>query len=255
MNLPQINLPRYTLVLPSTGETIMFRPFTVKEEQLLLIAIDDEIEAQIRALRQVLENCLINSKLNVYKLPIFDIDYIWLKIRSKSVEEIVSLPFECHAALPEGITEKDDEGNERNYCGYVVNVPVNLDTIEIKKNPENNPKIELQDGIGIVLSYPTFEVYQKLTKLPTLNESQVSFEVIIECIEMIYDKDGKTYEKEHLDKQELVAFLESLSQKQYAKILKFFDTLPVVRHEVHFKCPKCKHEADIIVEGTKSFLA
>ena len=256
MKLPKIKLPQYTLTLPSTGETVLFRPFTVKEENLLLIAIDDDEEVQIRALRQVMSNCLLNSKLDVYKLPIFDIDYIWLKIRSKSVEEVVTLPFECRAKLPQGVTEKDPDGAERDYCGFVVNVAVNLDKIEVKKNPENNPKIELQEGIGILLRYPTFEVYQKLAKLPELDESQSTFEVIIECVEMIFDtKTGETFEKEHMDKAELVGFLESLSQSQYAKILKFFDTLPVIRHELHFKCPKCRHEADVVVEGTKSFLA
>src|ERR1035437_4854921 len=119
MNLPKLRLPQYTLVLPSTGETVLFRPFTVKEEKLLLIAIDDDEEVQIRALRQVLDNCLLNSKLDVYKLPIFDIDYIWLKIRSKSVEEIITLPFECHARLPEGETAKNSEGEEIDYCGCI----------------------------------------------------------------------------------------------------------------------------------------
>src|ERR1017187_3302276 len=99
MSLPQIKVPQYQLILPSNGKKILFHPFTVKEEKLLLMAVDDDDEAQIRTLRQVLQNCIL-SDLDIMKLPVFDIDYIWLKIRSKSVEELVTLPFECHNKLP-----------------------------------------------------------------------------------------------------------------------------------------------------------
>jgi hypothetical protein len=256
MSLPKLTMPQYTLTLPSTGETVLFRPFTVREETILLMAIDGEEEDQIRALRQVIQNCLLNSKLDLYKLPIFDIDYIWLKLRSKSVEEIVSLPLECRNALPDGKTETDEEGNVRDYCGTIVNVAINLDKMSVIKHPENKSKIELQDSIGIQLKYPTFETFQKLTKLQNQKEFNETLEVVLDCVEMIYDgKTGKTYEREYIDRQELIDFLESLSQQQFAKIMNFFDTLPAIRHEVHFKCPKCKHEADVVIEGTKSFLA
>ena len=256
MSLPKLTLPQYEITLPSTGEKIMFRPFTVKEEKLLLMAIDDDDEVQIRTLRQVIQSCLLNYKLDVAKLPTFDIDYLWLKLRSKSVEEIVVLPFECHGKLPEGTTQKDSEGVERNYCGNIVNVPINLDTIEVKKYPENNPKIELQDHICIKMKYPTFEIFQKIAKLKEINDIDNTFNVIIECIDMIYESDtGKTYEKEYIDHKELVEFLETLTQTQFAKIMNFFETLPVIQHKVHFKCPKCKFESDVVIEGTKSFLA
>jgi hypothetical protein len=261
MELPKLTLPKYELTLPSTGEKILFRPFTVKEEELLLIAIDDDDDAQIRALHQVLDNCLLpdikGKKLDVTKLAVFDLDYIWLKIRSKSVEEIIALPFECQKQLPESEWKPDKEGVMKTICGTIVNIAINLDQIEVKKNPENNPKIELQDSIGIVLKYPTFDTLQKLSKIPAEKDDfSASIEVIIECIDMIYDgKNGKTYEKEYLEKEQLKEFLENLSQLQFEKVMKFFDTLPVLRHNIHFKCPKCKHEADVIVEGTKSFLA
>jgi hypothetical protein len=255
MSLPKINTPQYTLTLPSNGKQIIYRPFTVKEEKLLLIAVDDDVEAQIRALRQVINNCLLSGNLDVEKLPVFDIDYIWLKLRSKSVEEIVTIPFECRNKLPAGETIEDQEGNKRDYCGVTVNVPVNLDKIEVKRDPENNPKIELQDGIGIIMKYPTFEIFRTLNSVLESNDMDESFALIQSCVEMIYDGKGNTYEKEYMDNEELKTFLESLSQPQFTKIMKFFETLPVIRHEVHFKCPKCKHEADIIIEGTRSFLA
>jgi hypothetical protein len=259
MNLPKLTQPIHELTLPSTGEKVLFRPFTVKEEKLLLMVIDDEPEAQVRALRQVLNNCLLPNKLgktiDVSDLAIFDMDYIWLKIRSKSVEEIVTIPFECRQALPEGETLPNIDGTTRDYCGTVVQVPINLDKIEIKKNPKNTPKIELQDGVGILLRYPTFETLQQITKLKETNNIDSSFDVIFECTVMLFESNGKTYEKEHIDKKEFIEFLEALSQAQFQKIMDFFETLPVVRHEVHFNCPRCRHEADVVIEGTRSFLA
>jgi hypothetical protein len=136
-----------------------------------------------------------------------------------------------------------------------VQVPIDLDKIEVVKNPKNNPKIELQDGIGIVLRYPTFETLQRILKLKEQNNIDASFDVIFECTEMLYESNGKTYEKEYIDKNEFIEFLEALSQSQFQKIMDFFETLPVVKHEVHFKCPRCKHEVDVVIEGTKSFLA
>lgn len=259
MNLPKLTQPIHELTLPSTGEKVLFRPFTVKEEKLLLMVIDDEQEAQVRALRQVLTNCLLPDNtgkiIDVSKLAIFDMDYIWLKIRSKSVEEIVTIPFECRQTLSEGETLKNLDGTDRDYCGTVVQVPIDLDKIEVVKNPKNNPKIELQDGIGIVLRYPTFETLQRILKLKEQNNIDASFDVIFECTEMLYESNGKTYEKEYIDKNEFIEFLEALSQSQFQKIMDFFETLPVVKHEVHFKCPRCKHEVDVVIEGTKSFLA
>lgn len=259
MNLPKLTQPIHELTLPSTGEKVLFRPFTVKEEKLLLMVIDDDQEAQVRALRQVLTNCLLPDNtgkiIDVSKLAIFDMDYIWLKIRSKSVEEIVTIPFECRQTLSEGETLKNLDGTDRDYCGTVVQVPIDLDKIEVVKNPKNNPKIELQDGIGIVLRYPTFETLQRILKLKEQNNIDASFDVIFECTEMLYESNGKTYEKEYIDKNEFIEFLEALSQSQFQKIMDFFETLPVVKHEVHFKCPRCKHEVDVVIEGTKSFLA
>jgi len=253
--LPQLKVPTYTLNLPSSGKQITYRPFTVKEEKILLMAVDDDEETQIRALRQVIQNCIITGNIDVAKMPVFDIDYVWLKIRSKSVEEIAVIPFVCQNKLPNGTTIQDHNGETRDYCGNVVQCPVNLDEIEVTKNPENNPKITLQDGIGIILRYPTFENFQKLNTVLETNDIEESFNIIIDCVEMIYDAAGKCYEREFMDVKELREFLESLSETQFAKIMKFFDTIPAIRHKIHFKCPKCKYEVDIVVEGTRSFLA
>lgn len=252
MALPKLSVKQYSFELPSTGQKILFRPFTVKEEKILLQALEETDESQVRALRQVINNCVL-SEIDVDKLPMFDLDYLWIKLRSKSVQEIVQIPFECRNALPDGQTRVDEDGDTVDYCGTVVNVAVNLDTVEVKRNPKNDPKIELEPGIGIVLRYPTFEMVQKLSKMDE-NNIQAVFEVIMECVSMIYEGE-KTYEREYIEKKELQEFLENLSQEQFQKIMEFFETMPVLSHQVHFKCPKCQHEVDITIEGTKSFLA
>ena len=184
----------------------------------------------------------ITGNLDVFKLPTFDLDYIWLKLRSKSIEEIVTIPFECQNKVGDTI------------CGTTVNVPINFDMIEVSKNPENNPKIELQDGIGIIMSYPTFETFQTLNAVLETNDVEKIFNVALECISMIYDASGKTYEREHVDKTEMKEFLEALSELQFLKIVDFFKTLPTMKHQVHFKCPKCKYEVEVTIEGTQNFL-
>jgi hypothetical protein len=258
--LPKVNLPIHTLILPSSGEKVLFRPLTVHDEKLLLMAIDDEDDVQMLALRQVINNCLLpNEKgktLDVEKLAMFDLDYIWLKLRSKSIDEIVTIPFECKQPLPEGETLKNLDGTDRDYCGQIVNVPINFNTVEVIKNPENNPKIKLFEGLTVVMNYPTFEIFQKLLKVQQSNNIDSQLNIIAECIQLIHDTTtDKTYENEFMDKKELLDFLESLPQSEFLKIMKFFETLPTIRCEVHFKCPRCKYEADIVVEGTKSFLA
>jgi T4 bacteriophage base plate protein len=261
MELPKQILPIYELKLPSSSEKVLYHPFTVKEEKLLLMAIDDEDETQIRALRQVLDNCLLpnekGKKLDVLKLATFDLDYLWLKIRSKSIEEIVTLPFECQKQLPESEWKTNADGEKITNCGTVVNVPINFDKIEVIVNPENQKKIELRDSIFIILKFPTFETLSKINKYQAnKNDFDACMEVIMDCLEMIYDgKTDKTYEREYIETPDLLEFLENLSQSQFQKIMNFFDTLPVLRHKVHFKCPKCKYEVDVFVEGTKTFLA
>lgn len=252
MALPKLNIKQHSLELPSNGQKVLFRPFTVKEEKILLQAKDEGDEDQVRALRQVINNCLI-TPVDVDKLPMFDLDYIWLKLRCKSVQEVVQIPFECLNPLPEGESRKEEDGSVVYHCGTIVSVGVNLDAVEVSKSPENTPKITLQDGIGIVMRYPTFEIVQRLSKIEG-TDVKMMFEVVMECVELIYDGE-RTFERENISNEELMEFLESLTQEQFAKILKFFDTLPVLRHQVHFRCPKCKHEVDLVIEGTKSFLA
>jgi hypothetical protein len=252
MALPKLNIKQHSLELPSTGRKILFRPFTVKEEKILLQAKDESDEDQVRALRQVINNCLI-TPIDVDKLPMFDLDYIWLKLRCKSVQEVVQIPFECLNPLPDGQSRKEEDGTEVFHCGTVVNVGVNLDTVEVTKSPDNNPKIDLQDGIGIKMRYPTFEIVQRLSKIEG-TDVRLMFEVVMECVELIYDGE-RTYERENITNDELLEFLESLTQDKFSQILKFFDTLPVMSHKVHFRCPKCHNEVDLIIEGTKSFLA
>lgn len=249
--LPKLKIVQYEIILPSNGKKILFRPLTVGEEKILHIAQElDDDQGQIRALRQVLNNCLL-TPLDVNKLAIFDLDYLWLKLRSKSIEEVIMLPFECHRALDEPFT--DTHGEYHDKCGTVVNLPIDINKIEVRKFPENNPKIEIQDNIGIILRYPTFEIAQKVAAIKSEKEYDQMMAIVMECIEMVYEGDIP-YEADQIDPEELKQFLESMTQIHFSKILHFFDTIPVLKHNVHFKCPKCKFEVDLVLEGTKTFL-
>lgn len=259
MALPKISDVSYSLKLPSSGQEVYFRPMKVREEKLLLMAMETDDDAtQIRNLRQVIENCLVESQLtkpiNVTQLPMIDLDFLWLQIRAKSVEEVVKIPFECMQPLEEGKTSKNSKGEMIDHCGQLVMVPIDLEKIQVKRHPEYNAKIMLQDDIGVMMRLPRFETIQKLSELKNREDYELMLEVIIDCIEMLFQGET-TYEREHVSHEELKDFIEALNSSSFIKLKNYFDMLPVMSHSLHFKCPKCRHEVDMTIEGTKVFLA
>jgi T4 bacteriophage base plate protein len=259
MALPKLNDVSYTVKLPSTGQDIYFRPMRVREEKILLMASETDNDAdQVRNLRQVIQNCIvengISKPIDIVKLPMIDLDYLWLQIRAKSVEELVKVPFECQQPLPEGETAKDSKGNEITHCGQIVWVPINLEKIQVKKNPDYTDTLMLHEDIGVKMQLPRFETIQKLSELKEKDDYELMMEVIMDCIQMVFQGE-KTYEREHMNHDELKDFLESLNASSFVKLKNYFDTLPVMSHNLHFKCPKCRHEVDMTIEGTKVFLA
>jgi hypothetical protein len=259
MALPKINDVSYSVKLPSNGQDVFFRPMKVREEKLLLMAMEtDEDATQVRNLRQVIENCLVESQMskpiNVAQLPMIDIDYLWLQIRAKSVEEMVKIPFECRQPLEEGKTSKNSKGEPIDYCGQLVMVPIDLEKIQVKKNPDYNPKIMLQGDIGVMMRLPRFETIQKLSELKERDDYDLMLEVIIDCIDMLFQGET-TYEREHVPHDEMKEFIEALNSSSFVKLKTYFDLLPIMSHSLHFKCPKCRHEVDMTIEGTKVFLA
>jgi hypothetical protein len=242
MALPKLDVPTYEINLISTGKTIRFRPFLVKEQKLFLMASESEDPKEvINVIRQVLKNCILDE-LDVDSLPTFDLEYLFMNLRARSVEEVVDLKYKCNNKV------KDDKGEEKT-CGGLVNFKLNILEIQPTKNPNHKNKIQITENLGICLKYPTFEMIQKYENM---DENQVMSNVLVDCIDFIYDKENIYYSKDST-RQELEDFVDSMQQKDLEKFKDFFDTMPEIKKDVHFKCSKCNHEEDITIKGMQNF--
>ena len=232
MTLPVINTPTYELVVPSTKEKLTYRPFLVKEEKILLLAMEEEQDTQLnKALKQVVHNCTF-QKVDVAKLPLFDLEYIFLRIRAKSVGEVAKLQVLC-----------EDDGET------YVPIEVDLETIEVEFQEDHSTKIELTDEIGIEMGYPTFEFLNFKADQTEVNQL---FDIIGSSIERVYE--GETvYEKADFSKKDLKVFLESLTSEQFLRVQKFFETMPRLRHKFEVTNPKTKKKNEITLEGLQAF--
>jgi hypothetical protein len=242
MALPKIDVPIYTVNLVSTGKPIRFRPFLVKEQKLFMMASESEDPNEmISTIRQVLKNCILDE-IDVDNLPTFDLEFIFMNLRARSVEEVVNLRYKCNN------TVKNEKGADEN-CTGLVEFDVNILEIKPTKNEKHKDKIQLTENLGIAFKYPTFEMLQKYEKL---SENEIMLQILIDCIDYIYDKENIFYAKD-TPKKELEEFIDSLQQKDLEKFKEFFDTMPEIKKDVHFKCPKCNYEEDITIKGMQSF--
>ncbi len=232
MSLPVINTPTYELELPSTKEKITYRPFLVKEEKILLVAMEeDNEENMIRAVKQIVNNCTFEA-LNVDNLPMFDLEFLFLRVRAKSVGEIATV----------NILSPDDE---KTY----VKVDVNLEEVKVKFDKKHNKKIKLTDEITIEMSYPNLSLVERTGDL---SDAEQIFGMIGRCVERIFD--GETiYEKSDFTHKELDVFLDSLNTKQFEEVQDFFNTMPKLSHTVEFTNPKTKKKQKVTLEGMQSF--
>ena len=236
MALPQINSLIHELTIPSTGKKIKYRPFVVREEKLLLLAMESEDESDItNAIVQIIENC-VQSKINAQELSTFDIEYLFLNIRAKSVGETLEFTVTC-----------PDDGQTK------VDVEVNIDDIQVQREKEHNDTIDLENGYFIKMKYPTMKyVLNRKTNEKSVVES--SFEYIVECIESIYN-DEETWEAADSTKKELIEFVDSLNTKQYQKVQTFLNTMPKLKHTFQVRNPKTKVMNDVTIEGLANFFA
>lgn len=232
MALPKLASAKYELTLPSTGEKVEFRPFLVKEEKALMLAQQENNQsAMVRAVEDIISACTFD-KLKPKELPIFDIEYVFLKLRSKSIGEISKLTVKC----------PDDNETE-------VEVEVNLSEVECHKEVGHNNNIKITDDIGVVLNYPNVD---SIKSLDNSDETGATFDVISSCISQIYDADN-VYARNDMDKKELDEFIESMSHDQFEKIQDFFATMPKVKHSVKIKNPKTGVDSEIVLEGLSDF--
>ena len=231
MALPKLTTPTYELEIPSTDEKISYRPFLVKEEKILLMAMESgKNEDIVNAVKQIVSECTFN-KLKVGTMPMFDIEYIFLNIRSKSVGEISKLRMLC----------PDDK---KTY----TDVEVNLEEVKVQVNDDHTNKIELGNKMGMIMTYPTIDSFTE-TGLQEINASNMT-SLISGCIMQIYEDDGeKVYEAKDQTQKELQEFIESMNTSQFKKVQHFFDSMPRLKHDMEVKNPKTKKVTKITLSG------
>ena len=239
MPLPKIATPLYELELPSTGETIQYRPFLVKEEKVLVIALESEDTKQITtAIKTVISNCIKTRGIKVEELPTFDIEYLFLNIRGKSVGEELDVNVTC-----------PDDGETQ------VKMMINLDDIQVQKNDDHTKQIKLDDSIMMEMKYPSLDQFIKNNfDFEDGNAMEQSFDLISSCIDKIYTED-EVWAAADCSKKEIVEFLEQMNSSQFKEIEKFFETMPKLSHKLKVKNPKTKKESEIVLEGLASFFA
>ena len=241
MSLPKINTPEYTLNVPSTDEEITYRPFLVKEEKVLLIAQETGTEKSIyQAIKNLIKNCCF-GKVDVDKLPMFDIEYIFLQIRAKSVGETTTLEVTC----------PDDEETK-------VKVEVDLTTLKVEMDEKHSPRIQLTDDIGLLMQYPTLASILAMGIEEDVNVPSTSasinkmFGMMQDCMYQIWQGE-ETFDAMDYSNKDKKDFLESLNHTQFEKIQNFFDTMPTVKYVTEVTNPKTKVTSEVTIEGMNSF--
>ena len=239
MPLPKIATPTYELELPSSGETIQFRPFLVKEEKILVIALESEDTKQItNAIKGVIKNCIKTKGIKVEQLPTFDIEYLFLNIRGKSVGEEIEVNIIC-----------PDDGETE------VPVKINIDDIKVQKDDDHDNKIKIGDDLMMVMKYPSLDQFIKNNfDFEDKNAMDQSFELIATCIDKVFTED-EVWAVEDCSKKEIVDFLEQMNSSQFKEIEKFFETMPKLSHSITVTNPKTKKENVVVIEGLAGFFA
>jgi len=239
MPLPKIATPTYELELPSTEETIQYRPFLVKEEKLLVLALESESTKEITtAIKNVIKSCIQTKGIKVETLPTFDIEYLFLNIRGKSVGEELEVNIIC-----------PDDGDT------TVPVKINIDEIKVQKNENHTTKIQVDDNIVMEMKYPSLDQFIKNNfDLANNNTMDQSFDLISTCISSIFTAD-EVWSAADCTKKELIEFLEQMNSSQFKKIESFFETMPKLSHEIKVKNPNTNVESTVVLEGLSSFFA
>ena len=240
MPLPKIATPTYELELPSTGKPVQYRPFLVKEEKLLVIALESEDTKQITtAIKAVIKACILTKGIKVENLPTFDIEYLFLNIRGKSVGEELDVNIIC----------PDDEKTQ-------VKVTIDLDDIKCHKNEDHTNKIKLDGTIMMEMKYPSLDQFIKsnFDMSESANQMDQSFDLIASCIDKLYNEE-EVWASEDCSKKEMKDFLESMNSSQFKEIEKFFETMPKLSHTIKVTNPETKVESDVTLEGLAAFFA
>jgi hypothetical protein len=244
MNLPKIDLPTYELELPSTGKKINFRPFLVKEQKILLMAMESkkEIDA-INAVKQIVSNCIVDKNFDVNEMSSFDLEYFFIQLRMRSIGEKISLSFTCKNTV-----------SENQECNNLMQFEYDLSNTTIEKNPDHTKTIFFTKDVGVVMKYPSFRITENLVQNSKTKKTSVenALDLIVDCIDYFFDKENVYHVKE-MSKQEITDYVENIPKTSFDKMEKFFDTMPQVKSIVNHKCNKCGFEHAIPVEGLSNF--
>lgn len=237
MALPTVNSNRYSVTIPSTGQEVEFRPFLVKEEKILMVAMESkDNKMMIKALKDILKACIFDD-INIDKLTSFDLEELFLRLRSKSVGETVNIQLKC---------EK---------CKALTPIEINLDNIKMSELPEEK-HVMVTDDIGIEFEYPSLDLVSKMEYDPKKTspdkQMKLTMKLIISCMKTIFNSD-EVWDSKNQTEKELQDFIEGLNSEQFAKITEFFGSMPSLKHKVEFSCISCKHEQELTLEGVQSF--
>ena len=239
MPLPKIATPTYELTLPSSGKSIKYRPFLVKEEKILILALESQDIKQITtAIKQVLKECILTKGIKVEELPTFDIEYIFLNVRGKSVGEAIDLIITC-----------SDDGETE------VSVKIFIDEIQVQRDPEHSQEIKLDDNLLLKMKYPSLNEFIKNNfdfSGEDASTIEKSFDIISSCIDMVYSAE-ESWSAADCTKKELNDWIETLTSNQFQEIEKFFNTMPKLAHTFKVKNPKTGVESEVTLEGLTSF--
>ena len=240
MPLPKISAPTYELVLPSSNKKIRYRPFLVREEKILIMALESEDTKQItEAIKTVIHNCVITRGIKVDKLSTFDIEYLFLNVRGKSVGETVEVNVTC-----------PDDGKT------TVEMEIDIDSIKIQKDPNHSNIIKLDNDLSIQMNYPSLNQFieTNFDLSDTKNQVDQSLHVIMSCINQVYNSE-ESWSAAECTKKELKEFVESMNSKQFKEVETFFETMPKLSHKVKVTNPETKVESEVVIEGLASFFS
>ena len=242
MPLPKINTPTYELTLPSNKKKIKYRPFLVREEKILVLALESEDQKQITdAIIQIIGDCLITKNVDVTKLPTFDIEYLFLNVRSKSVGESVEVNITC-----------PDDGKTK------VETSINIDDIKVVKSKDHKLIVKLDEKYSMKLKYPSLDQFIENNfdfEMAEPNESvSAAMSMLSSCIDMIYDEE-ESWDASESTKEELDEFIDQLNTKQFQQVEEFFRTMPKLSHKLKVKNPQTGVESEVVLEGLVSFFS
>lgn len=245
MGLPQIDVPKYTLNLPSNDVEVEFRPFLVKEEKILLMAMEAEDSKEIfGAIKQIVENCTF-GKLNTDEMAIIDIEYVFLELRKRSKGEISKISFRCRNEI--------GEGEEKHHCNHLNSYEIDLDTVEVI-NKDFDTVIKFTESAGVEMKVPSMGIVSQLSEMTEGADVNDALLLMGRAIDTVYNGEDVHATKDFSD-EEVLEWMESLTDTNYKKLEEYFKTLPKLQKKLHFKCESCGYEEDITLEGLRSFFA